>query len=262
MRGRIPVLVVVVLGLVAAACGGQDGSTAGPSLEIGSVPQSVEGNVVRLPVTVEGVEIVAPDGDTSGGSGHFHVFVDREPVEEGEVIPRERGVVHSAENPIAIYGLQPGEHTFQVVLGNGIHERIHGDVDDSVTVEVEGPSVQGSAPATAEAGEDVRVELTSQGVEIRKPDGDRSGESGHYHVFVDPAEPPVAGMVVPAAVENKIFHTTEPSVTISALEAGEHVIWVALGDGTHTLFEPAVLDRLTVTVGPAASPQAPAASPG
>lgn len=233
-----------VLALVAAACGeGEAGA-----LTLGNVPSSVDGNVVEIPVTVEGIEIVPPDGSTDETRGHFHVFIDREPLGVGETIPREAGIVHSAENPIKIYGLSVGSHDFTVVVGDGAHTRFAEHIEESVTVDVKGPSVDGTAPATLDEGETLTVEIASEGVEIRTADGDRSGDSGHYHVLVDPEEPPKAGDVIPAAVENKIVHTTGSSVEVAGLAAGEHVIWVVLGDGTHTAFDPPVMDRLTVTV--------------
>jgi hypothetical protein len=229
------------------------------SLSIANVSDSVEGNVVSLPINIEGIDIKAADGDDSGESGHFHVFIDREPVEVGETIPVEAGVVHSAENPVKLYGLSPGSHEFTVVLGDGTHTRIEEEIEDSVTIDVEGPSVDGTAPATIEEGEDLTVELEAEGVEIKAADGDDSGDSGHFHVIVDPEEAPKAGDPIPAPVagneesvqelaEQGIFHTTNSEQVIEGLEAGDHVIWVVLGDGTHTAFDPAVMDRLTVTV--------------
>ncbi len=226
-----------------------DSGDGAVSLSIGDTPDRVEGNVVSLPINVEGIDIKAPDGDDTGESGHFHVFIDKEPVEVGEVIPREAGVVHSADNPIKLYGLSPGEHEFTVVLGDGTHTRIEEGIEDSVTADVEGPSVDGTAPATIESGEDLTVELEGEGVEIQAADGDTSGDSGHFHVLVDPEEAPEAGELIPAAEEGKIYHTAESEVTVEGLEDGEHVIWVVLGDGTHTAFEPAVMDRMTVAVG-------------
>ncbi len=248
---RIAVL-VLVMAVTGASCASDDDGGGGattddetPSLALGDVASSVDGNVVTLPVDIEGVEIVKADGDTSGDTGHFHVFVDREPVDEGEAIPRERGVVHSADNPVKIWGLEPGEHEFTMVLGDGTHQRILADLEDSATVDVSGPGVQGTATVD---GSDVTVDIESQDVEIVKADGDSSGETGHYHVLVDPASPPEAGNVVPEANDETIFHTAEDKVTIPDLEKGEHIIWVVLGDGTHTAFDPAVMDKLTVTI--------------
>lgn len=255
---RSLVLVVLLASLGGACAADTDGGgdptdapddDATPSLSIGDVPSSVDGNVVTIPVDVTGVEIVKADGDTSGDTGHLHVFVDGDPVDEGEVIPRERAIVHSADNPIKVWGLEPGEHEFTVVVGDGAHTRIHEDLEDSVTVDVRGPSVQGSAPATVEEGDDVTVELTAEGVEIVPADGESTDETGHFHVLVDPASPPEAGKIVPQPDdEGTIFHTAEDSVVLKNLEKGEHVIWVVLGNGLHQAVDPPVMDRITVTV--------------
>jgi hypothetical protein len=245
-------LLSVVLAISGLACAQQEdepeAQDGGMSLQIGDVPDSAEGNVVTLPVTVDGVEIVKADGDTSGESGHFHVFIDKEPVAEGETIPVERDVVHSAENPIKLWGLEAGEHDFTVVVGDGTHKRIHPDLEDSVNVEVEGPSVRGTAPATLEEGEDLEIELEADGVEIVAADDERNEESGHFHILVDPEQPPEAGELIPAPVANEIIHTIESSATVEDLEAGEHTIWIVLGDGKHYAFDPAVMDKRTVTV--------------
>ena len=254
MRLRLRALVLLAaLAIVGAACATDDtGSDATdapdddtPSLSIGAVEESVGGNVVTLPVEITGVEIVKADGDTSGDTGHFHVFVDGEPVEEGDTIPRERGVVHSADNPIKVWGLEPGEHEFTVVVGDGAHTRIHEELEDSVTVEVEGPSVQ--ATPTVD-GEDVTLELAAEDVEIVAADGSASTDSGHFHILVDPATPPEAGKIVPEAEEGKIYHTAEDSLAIEGLEKGEHIIWVVLGNGLHRAYDPPVMDKLTVTI--------------
>lgn len=233
---------ILALVLVAAACG-----DAGATLQVGEVPQEVEGNVVSLPFEVEGVSIVAPDGDTSGETGHFHVFIDQDPPEVGEIIDRTEGIVHSADNPTRLYGLGVGEHTFAVVIGDGTHTRFGEDLVDEVTVEVLGPSVQAEAPATLTEGDDLNIRLSAEGVDIVAADGSTSGESGHYHLFIDPTTSPQGGDVVPTDNE-RIIHTTGPTAAVSDLEAGEHTIWVVLGDGTHTAFDPPVMDRITVMV--------------
>lgn len=96
----------------------------------------VEGDTAVLTMRVGGITIVAPDGDTSGKSGHFHVFIDREPLKEGETIPKEAGIVHSADNPIRVPGLSPGKHELTVVVGDGNHQRIHGDIEAETTVTI------------------------------------------------------------------------------------------------------------------------------
>ena len=111
---------------------GQDSN----KVDLDVVETKVEGDTAVLTMKVGGVTIVAPNGDTSGKSGHFHVFIDREPLKEGETIPKEDGIVHSADNPIRVPGLSPGEHELTVVLGDGNHTRIRGDLEAATTVTI------------------------------------------------------------------------------------------------------------------------------
>lgn len=225
-----------------------DSAPGRPSLTITSPASgtTVEGNVVPLELEAEGISLVKADGDTSGESGHFHVFVDTDPVAVGETIPQGPGVIHSAEERITLYGLATGPHQLAVVLGDGTHRRIHGDVEEGLTLTVAGPSVDASAPATVAVGERLTVDVEVDGISLVKADGDTSGTTGHLHFFVD-REPTPAGQPIPA--EEGIIHTAEPSVAVPDLPAGEHTIWVVVGDGAHVPLEPLIADRLTVTVG-------------
>jgi hypothetical protein len=107
-----------------------------PSLKIESPAEfaTVAGGAADIKVLVNGVTIVKADGDTSGKTGHFHVFIDRNPSKVGEVIPKDPDVVHSADNPIHVTGLTPGKHTLIVVLGDGAHHRILENVQATVNV--------------------------------------------------------------------------------------------------------------------------------
>jgi hypothetical protein len=68
-------------------------------------------------------------------------------------------------------------------------------------------------------------------------------------VLVDPKSPPKAGDVIGEAKEGEIYHSATDSVTVEGLDEGEHTIFVVLGNGKHAAFDPAVMDKLTVTVG-------------
>lgn len=248
------------LALLGAACGESDSPTisTGPSASPTQAPEAsvritspadgteVGGNVVAVEVAATDVQIKAPDGDKSGTTGHYHVFVDREPTPVGQVVPVEPGIVHSAIAPVTLTGLSPGEHTITVALGNGLHERI-GPPSSPVKVYVKGPSVKAGAPATVKAGEPVVVTLSAQGFTVKAADGDKSGKTGHYHLFVDPEKAPTAdGTVIPKT--DKIIHTTESSYSVTGLAPGPHTIWVVAGDGLHIPLNPLVADKLTVTV--------------
>ncbi|MDQ4149311.1 MAG: DUF4399 domain-containing protein [Actinomycetota bacterium] len=139
------VVVAILLLLISAAC--REGTEpqsdepgpsvpAGPSLLISS-PQDgdeVEGPV-RLEMDVTGIQIVPANGDASGRTGHYHIFVDRDPVPVGQPIPMEETIIHTANNPIEIDDLPPGMHRLTVVLGDGNHVRIH-EVQSSVNITV------------------------------------------------------------------------------------------------------------------------------
>ncbi|MEX2393208.1 MAG: hypothetical protein WD826_01890, partial [Actinomycetota bacterium] len=90
MRNMKILFAVLAVLLLSAACAQGDDPTVEPpedgelSIQFAdSIPETIEGNVLPLPVTYSGIEIVAADGDTSGDTGHFHIFIDSDPVEEG-----------------------------------------------------------------------------------------------------------------------------------------------------------------------------------
>ena len=206
---------------------------------------AVKGNVATLDFAVEGLTIVKADGDRSGRTGHLHVFLDREPVKTGEVIPTDATVIHTTDDPLKVTGLKVGKHTLTVVLGDGAHMRL-GKSQDSVTVNVEGPSVDATAPAVVPAGQPVSVAATVEGVQLVKADGDTSGRTGHLHAFVD-RDPSPAGQPMPTG-DPFIVHSATSPIPLPALAPGPHTVWVVVGNGAHVPLEPPVMDKLTITV--------------
>ena len=205
----------------------------------------VRGDVVTLRVRAEGVRIVKADGDTSGRTAHYHVFIDRSPAAPGAVIPKAPNIIHTATAPIMITGLMPGAHQLFVVLGDGTHHRL-GRAVVHTSVHVKGPSLKATAPATATVGQPITISVKVAGVRLLPADGDTSGTTGHLHVFIDRA-PITAGQAIPKAPD--IIHTAATSIEIPAFTTpGEHTLWVVLGNGNHVPFNPPVLDKLTVTV--------------
>jgi uncharacterized protein (DUF736 family) len=245
-------LLAIVM-VVAAGCGddddgGDDGpeATAAQSVQIVSPTNgtSIKGNVITLDLEAKGIRIVKADGDTSGDTGHFHVFIDKTPVAAGATIEKAAGIVHSTDDPLKITGLKTGKHTLTVVLGDGVHHRI-GTAADEVEVTVEGPTVDATAAATATAGQQLSIEAVVEGVQLVKADGDTSGKTGHLHAFID--KEPVAGQPIPVG-DPMIIHSATSPIPVPALTAGEHTIWVVVGNGNHVPFDPPVMDKLTVTV--------------
>ena len=221
------VLLAAGLGLALAGCGADSSDTASrrpeaagssfadsPPLRFASrTVEAVQGNTVTLDFAVGDVRLVAADGDTSGRTGHLHVFVDRPLPEPGAAIPKEPGIIHTTETRVVIDGLSVGPHRFSAVLGDGAHRRI-GDAVVSTEVMVQGPSVAVSGPPTFAKGEPVSVEVSVEGVSLVAADGDRSGHTGHLHLFVD-RPPTPAGQAIPK--EDKIIHTTETNVPLTGM---------------------------------------------
>lgn len=259
MRGRRRLVVVVVVavaaGLVLAGCGGDESAdaardlrrrTAGEKLAVKGIPEdgNVAGNVVELELSGAGLEIVEPDGDTSGTSGHYVVFVDREPVALGEKVPEDRDVVEATESMVSVTGLTVGPHKVAVALADGARRRI-GEKVARAEMNVKGPSVRASASDT-EAKQPVIVSLTVEGVGIVAPDGDVSGATGHFALFID-REPTAAGQPVPQ--ERGVITTTEQVVAVPDLGGGEHELWVVVVNGTGAPLDPMVADKVVVEVG-------------
>jgi len=254
-------VLVGVVGLVSGACGSSSkSSTPSNSPTTTSVssqasgqqslslvtplPASVKGNVVTLDLKADGVTIVKPDGDTSGKTAHYHVFIDRDPTAAGQGIPKEAGIIHTADNPVTLAGMTTGSHRIVVVLGDGNHTRL-GTSQVEGTVKVEGPSVQASAPAPAPQGQDVKITAQVDGVQLVAPDGDTSGKTGHLHFFVD-RPPTPAGQPIPK--EAGIIHTADTTATLPGLTPGEHTVWIVVGDGAHVPLNPPVEAKVTFTV--------------
>ena len=249
---RLSLALVALAVLVAGACGdSNDDKDAGPNPDariqlagpgVGTV---VKGNVVTLRVSATGVRIVKADGDTSGHTAHYHVFIDRSPVAPGAAIPKEPGIVHTAAAPIQLTGLSMGQHQIFVVLGDGTHHRLGRSVVHT-SVHVKGPSLHVTAPATAQVGEPVTIKVKTAGVRLTPANGDTSGASGHLHVFID-RDPTPAGQPIPK--DPTVIHTAEPTIMLPAFTTpGDHTVWVVLGDGNHVPFTPPVMDKVTITV--------------
>lgn len=259
MRGRprsAVVLLVAALGAVAlAGCGGDDSAEvarelrrrdAGEKLKVGGIPESGEitGNTVELELSGAGLRIVEPDGDTSGKTGHYVVFVGRDPVPLGQKIREGRDVLETAEASIEVTGLTAGRHHVSVVLADGAHRRI-GEKAATAELTVKAPTLRATA-ADVKAKQPVVIDVEVEGVGIVEPDGNTSGRTGHFAVFVD-REPTAAGAPVPA--ERGIVATAQKRIVLEKLSGGEHEIWVVLVNGAGVPFDPLVADKVLVEIG-------------
>lgn len=246
-RRLLPVIAFQLI--VLAACGASNPTPSadleGPRVTILSPDDgaTLGGNVVVLEVQAEGVEIVPADGDASSEKGHYHVFIDRDPVAPGDVIPEGVGIVHSTEGSILIPGLPTGDHMLRVVLGDGRHARIGSQVAP-LSVTLQGPSIQATAPPRVRAGESFEIEITADGVKIG-PDENVAGMTGLLYLFIDPPRPPQTSDT-PIPDEDGIIRSGQTTIGIEGLSAGERTIWVVLAHHSGIPFDPPVMAKVEV----------------
>jgi hypothetical protein len=223
-------VVLVVTTLVAAGCGSP------PTVSISSPANGTHlgGNVATLHVTATGVSVVAPNGDRSGNTGHFAVYVDLAPVAVGDVITPGQTVITTASTQIAVAGLAVGRHTFTVVLADGSERRLT-SAAATVQVTIDGPSVTAGIVGAVTAGQPFALQLSTFGVTIADIPADTSGRTAHYVVSIDGAMP-LPGVVLSPAAGSIV--TTGSRVPMSALVHGAHVIWVVLVDGEGRTLNP------------------------
>lgn len=131
----VPLLIVVLL--AAIACGSAE-EAAAPEPTVRFVTPR-DGDTVSSPVQVQMSVInyeIDPAGEVVEGSGHFHVMVDIDCIEEGTVIPGTEGHYHYGKAQTeAEIEMEPGEHTLCLQIGDGIHTAT--TLIDTITITVE-----------------------------------------------------------------------------------------------------------------------------
>ena len=267
MRSRLAAGLAITVGLGAlAACGDDDSferarelrrRNAGAELKIAGIPEdgNLLGNTATLELSAAELRVVEPDGDTSGRTGHFVVFVDAEPVPVGEKVEPGEGVIEAFENPVRITGLDSGRHEVSVVVADGAARRMN-DHLATATMQVKPPTLKATAPEKNEAGKPVAISIEVEGVQPAPAGPDTSGATGHFALFLD-REPTALGDPVP--VERGIIHSSDLVVNVPDLGGGEHFVWVMLVKGDKTPFDPFVADKVVLEV--ASAPPPPEGAP-
>jgi hypothetical protein len=114
-------------------------ATAAPAAPTVSILSPTEGEVVtgsdvlvRLAAT--GVEIV-PAANHDPGTGHHHIFIDRDPTPMTDTIPAGVSDIRhfgQGQTEFTIEGLAPGEHRFIAVIANWAHVPLDPPAVDTV----------------------------------------------------------------------------------------------------------------------------------
>lgn len=129
-----PVFVLVLLVVSAMPA-----VAAEPTLTITSPTDgsTTSGSTVKVTWESTDVTIKAPAEAQAMEEGHYHAFLDVEPVTAaGQPIPTGPGIVHTANAEATFDNVAPGEHTVTVVLGYKDHSAWQPVVSDTVTFTV------------------------------------------------------------------------------------------------------------------------------
>lgn len=95
---------------------------------------TIDGGTVTVRLDVTGLTI-AMAGDTTPGTGHHHLFLDRDVTPAGVAIPAEPGfIVHMGDGSTShtFENVAPGEHRLIAVMGDGMHIPLQPWVTDTV----------------------------------------------------------------------------------------------------------------------------------
>ena len=201
---------------------------------------------------------VEPAGAINENAGHFHILVDTDFVEAGEVIINDAQHLHYGKGQFTTtLNLEPGEHVLRLQFANGAHIALDGPAyQDTITVTVAGdtaePSVRFVTPINgATVPPTFTVAMTATGLTV-EPAGAIKENAGHFHILVD-TDFVEAGEVIINDAQHLHYGKGQYTTTLN-LEPGEHVLRLQFANGAHIALDgPAYQDTITVTVAEAMS---------
>ncbi|PJF39983.1 MAG: DUF4399 domain-containing protein [Chloroflexi bacterium] len=203
---------------------------------------------------------IEPAGEVNEGAGHFHILIDEDFIEAGEVIPNDETHLHFGDGSIATtLELEPGSHTLRLQLANGEHIAQAGDEyrDEIVIGVVDGAAQQAVRFASPTDGATVpptfTIIMAATGFTI-EPAGEVNEGAGHFHILID-EDFIEAGEVIPNDETHRHFGSGVTSTELE-LEPGTHTLRLQLADGAHIAQEgDAYRDEITITVEEGAATQ-------
>jgi hypothetical protein len=96
----------------------------------------------------------------------------------------------------------------------------------------------------------VTIKFGHKGLTIA-PAGDKTPNSGHFHLLIDQALP--ADLSLPLPADDHTLHygkgQTEATLDATKLPPGKHTLQLVMGDGSHVPHSPALVSKkITITV--------------
>ncbi|MCE7987774.1 MAG: DUF4399 domain-containing protein [Caldilinea sp. CFX5] len=243
------------------------GSTAEPRVAFvtpvdgATVPPTFTVAMTATGLTVE------PAGAINENAGHFHILVDTDFVEAGEVIINDKQHLHYGKGQhTTTLNLEPGEHVLRLQFANGAHIALDGPAyQDTITVTVaetmsSEPNVRFVTPINgATVPPTFTVAMSASGLLV-EPAGEIKAGAGHFHILIDTDFVP-AGDVIINDAQHRHYGKGQYTTTLH-LEPGVHVLRLQFADGAHIALDgPAYQDTITVTVSAAAEPPQSNAAP-
>jgi hypothetical protein len=208
---------------------------------------------------------LAPAGVDRPNSGHHHLLIDSELPPLDAPIPNDFNHLHFGNGQTeAEVSLSPGEHTLQLLLGDMNHiPHSPAVMSERITVRVaEGapapsastPPAPGGRHASAPNAKVYFVQPSDGGYVTLKPTirfgligmgiapaGVDKANTGHHHLIVDAALPPV-GEPIPTDFNHLHFGAGQTEAQIT-LTPGRHTLQLLLGDASHVPHDPPVFSK-------------------
>jgi hypothetical protein len=143
MKPNLKLILVAALIMVLQACGGEPQPSESASAETQTAATAelqrspsppgatvfiispVNGTTVASPVTVKfgisGMTVVQA-GDFANNTGHHHLLIDVDPKNDSLPVPSDKNHIHFGKGQTeTTIELEPGQHSLQLVLGDGNH---------------------------------------------------------------------------------------------------------------------------------------------
>ena len=166
------VAVAGVVVLTAAGCRGNNDNvavaSAGSPAATFATPPQVTGTTIKVSLSSSDIAIKPANGDASGHSGHYVLFVDQDPPAPGTLIPANKaaeGIIHTAASGVTLRGEDPGSHRLTVALADGTNARL-GDAKDTATAVVSPPGLGMSVDQSAPGCQGALVTVTPTGFSL------------------------------------------------------------------------------------------------
>lgn len=137
-RGTLELVMLAGAGVI-GACAAKDGDARATVEIVEPADGATVSNPVHVVLRASGVEIV-PAADERAGTGHHHLYVDRDLTPLADTMPRgTTGLLHlgSGQTEFFLDSLAPGPHRVIAIIGDWQHRSLDPPAIDTVNFVVQ-----------------------------------------------------------------------------------------------------------------------------